>query len=93
MSLERIQEYTNVEQEPKPTPEGVPPAYWPASGGLVFENLSAKYSADGPEILHGLNFHIKSGERVSVVGRTGSGNLWRCPDISSPKEMFFTMVF
>ena len=72
-SLERIQEYINIEQEPKPTPEGVPPAYWPASGELVVENLSAKYSADGPEILHDLNFHIKSGERVGVVGRTGSG--------------------
>ena len=72
-SLERIQEYANVEQEPKPTPEGVPPAYWPASGELVVENLSAKYSTDGPEVLHGLNFHIKSGERVGVVGRTGSG--------------------
>ena len=72
-SLERIQEYGNIEQEPKPTPEGVPPAYWPASGELVVENLSAKYSADGPEVLHSLNFHIKSGERVGVVGRTGSG--------------------
>ena len=72
-SLERIQEYGNNEQEPKSTPEGVPPAYWPASGELVVENLSAKYSADGPEVLHRLNFHIKSGERVGVVGRTGSG--------------------
>ena len=71
--MERIQEYAGIEQEPKPTPEGVPPAYWPASGELVVENLSAKYSTDGPEILHGLNFHIKSGERVGVVGRTGSG--------------------
>ena len=73
LSLERIQEYAKIEQEPKPTPEGVPPAYWPASGELVVENLSAKYSTDSPNILHGLNFHIKSGERVGVVGRTGSG--------------------
>ena len=72
-SLERIQEYANIEQEPKPIPEGVPPAYWPASGELVVENLSAKYSDDGPEVLHGLSFHVKSGERVGVVGRTGSG--------------------
>lgn len=28
---------------------------------------------DGPEILHNLSFDIKSGERVGVVGRTGSG--------------------
>ena len=72
-SLERIQEYTSIEQEPQPTPEGVPPAYWPASGELIVENLSAKYSADGPDVLHSINFHIKSGERVGVVGRTGSG--------------------
>lgn len=37
------------------------------------ENLSAKYSPSGPEVLHNLNFHILSGERVGVVGRTGSG--------------------
>lgn len=34
-----------IEQEPKPTPEGVPPAYWPASGELVVKDLSARYSA------------------------------------------------
>lgn len=37
------------------------------------ENLSAKYSPDGPMVLHNLNFRIASGERVGVVGRTGSG--------------------
>jgi hypothetical protein len=42
--LERIQQYLVIEQEPKATPEGVPPAYWPASGELVVDNLSAKYS-------------------------------------------------
>jgi ABC-type multidrug transport system fused ATPase/permease subunit len=51
----------------------VPPAYWPASGDLRVENLSARYSSDGPNVLHDVSFHIKSGERVGVVGRTGSG--------------------
>ena len=72
-SLERIQDYVEIEQEPRATPDGAPPAYWPASGELVVENLSAKYSTDGPEVLHDLNFRIASGERVGVVGRTGSG--------------------
>ncbi|KDQ30408.1 hypothetical protein PLEOSDRAFT_1053612 [Pleurotus ostreatus PC15] len=72
-TLERIQGYTNIDQEPKPTQNGTPPAYWPASGDLRVEKLSAKYSADGPEVLHDVSFHIKSGERVGVVGRTGSG--------------------
>ncbi|KAJ3921180.1 P-loop containing nucleoside triphosphate hydrolase protein, partial [Lentinula edodes] len=50
-----------------------PPAHWPSSGELRVENLSAKYAPDDPEVLHGLSFHIKSGERIGVVGRTGSG--------------------
>ncbi|KAI9431381.1 hypothetical protein H4582DRAFT_2085045 [Lactarius indigo] len=72
-SLERMQSYINVEQEPKPTKQGISPAYWPASGDLRVENLSARYSLDGPKVLHDICFHIKSGERVGVVGRTGSG--------------------
>ncbi|KAH9041241.1 hypothetical protein EDB85DRAFT_2139914 [Lactarius pseudohatsudake] len=72
-SLERIHSYINAEQEPKPTEQGIPPAYWPASGDLRVEKLSARYSLDGPKVLHDISFHIKSGERVGVVGRTGSG--------------------
>ncbi|KAJ7505413.1 P-loop containing nucleoside triphosphate hydrolase protein [Mycena galericulata] len=66
-----LAEYIEIEQEPIGT--GVPPAYWPASGEIRAENLSAKYSIDGPEILHDITFQIKSGERVAIVGRTGSG--------------------
>ncbi|KAJ7814135.1 P-loop containing nucleoside triphosphate hydrolase protein [Mycena olivaceomarginata] len=72
-SLERIRGYIDIEQEPKPTAAGIPPAYWPASGKLSVERLSAKYSTDGPKVLHDVSFEIQSGERVGVVGRTGSG--------------------
>ncbi|KAF9078002.1 hypothetical protein BDP27DRAFT_1207896 [Rhodocollybia butyracea] len=72
-SLERIENYLDIEQEPKAADSGTPPAYWPASGDLRVEGLSAKYSLDGPEVLHELSFHCKSGERIGVVGRTGSG--------------------
>ncbi|KAJ6498923.1 P-loop containing nucleoside triphosphate hydrolase protein [Mycena sanguinolenta] len=72
-SLERVQGYLTIEQEPKPTPAVIPPAYWPASGNLSVDNLSAKYSQDGPTVLHDITFTLKSGERVGVVGRTGSG--------------------
>lgn len=60
-------------QEPKPSESGKPPAYWPASGSLRIENLSARYSQDGPEVLKNINLEIKSGERIGIVGRTGSG--------------------
>ena len=43
-SLERIQQYIDIEQEPEPKVGGTPPAYWPASGELQVEGLSARYS-------------------------------------------------
>lgn len=65
-SLERIQQYIDIEQEPKPTKSGVPPAYWPASGNLNVEALSARYSLTGPKVLHDISFQVNSGERVGV---------------------------
>ena len=43
-SLERIRSYVLAEQEPKSTAAGIPPAYWPSSGELYVEGLSARYS-------------------------------------------------
>lgn len=68
--MERIQDYVTIEQEPKSSVGGEPPAYWPASGEVRVENLSARYSSDGPKVLHDLSFHIKSGERIGV-GKMG----------------------
>lgn len=72
-SLERIQGYIDIEHEDEPTIDGTPPASWPSSGEVVAENLTARYSSDGPEALHNLSFNIPSGSKVGVVGRTGSG--------------------
>ncbi|KAF8957025.1 multidrug resistance-associated ABC transporter [Flammula alnicola] len=92
-SLERVQGYIDIEHEPKPTDVGKPPAAWPASGDLRVEKLSARYSQSGPKVLHDISFHIASGERVGVVGRTGSGKssltlaLLRC--ILTEGEVYF----
>lgn len=80
--MERIQQYITIEQEPKPSESGVPPAYWPASGNLKVEKLSARYSEvrkhsvnkirpliglqDGPQVLQDITFDVKSGERVGI---------------------------
>ncbi|VDB85429.1 unnamed protein product [Peniophora sp. CBMAI 1063] len=72
-SVERIQAYLEIEQEPKPSHEKIPPASWPTSGALRVQDLSARYSPDGQKVLHELTFAIGSGERVGIVGRTGSG--------------------
>ncbi|KAJ3501228.1 hypothetical protein NLJ89_g9435 [Agrocybe chaxingu] len=65
-SLERIQKYLEIEQESKSVVERKPPAYWPASGKLVVEHLSSKYSEDGPEVLHDLSFRVNSGEHIGI---------------------------
>jgi ABC-type multidrug transport system fused ATPase/permease subunit len=92
-SLERIQDYVSIEQEAKPSADGVPPAYWPASGDVRVENLSASYTPDGTKVLHDISFHVASGERVGIVGRTGSGkssltlSLLRC--ITTSGSVYF----
>lgn len=40
---------------------------------IVFDDVSFKYSPDGPTILSHLNLTIKHGQLVAIVGPTGSG--------------------
>lgn len=72
-SVERVAQYLDIPHEPAATEAGKPPAYWPASGTIVLQGLSAKYSEDGPTVLNDISLNIASGERVGIVGRTGSG--------------------
>jgi ABC-type bacteriocin/lantibiotic exporter with double-glycine peptidase domain len=65
-SLERINQYLQIEQEPKATVDGLPPAHWPSSGNLRAENLCARYSSNGPSVLHNISFDIHGGERVGI---------------------------
>ena len=45
----------------------------PVDGWIQFENVSFRYSADGPMILDGVSFSVDAGECIGVVGRSGSG--------------------
>lgn len=72
-SVERIVDYFKIELEEAATAQGKPPAAWPTSGSVQLQNLSARYSKDGPIVLDNLNVDIKAGQRVGIVGRTGSG--------------------
>jgi ABC-type bacteriocin/lantibiotic exporter with double-glycine peptidase domain len=65
-SLERINAYLNIDHEEEPKEDGKPPAYWPSSGELRVENLSARYSADGPKVLDNISFHVQGGERIGI---------------------------
>ncbi|WVQ64901.1 uncharacterized protein L199_003070 [Kwoniella botswanensis] len=72
-SVERIEDYLVIDQEPKAVESKQPPASWPTSGSIVLDKLSARYSPDGPTVLNQLQVNIASGEKVGIVGRTGSG--------------------
>lgn len=49
------------------------PASWPATGAIEFRNVTIRYDPDGPDILKDISLKFAAGERVAVVGRTGSG--------------------
>ena len=42
------------------------------SGAVKFENVSFYYE-EGQEILHDINLDVKAGEKIAIVGPTGSG--------------------
>jgi ABC-type multidrug transport system fused ATPase/permease subunit len=48
------------------------PEEWPRSGAIEFRNVTVRYE-DGPNILTDINLKFKAGERVAIIGRTGSG--------------------
>ena len=43
------------------------------TGAVEFRNVSFGYGSDGNRVLNNINFKIKSGETVGVIGSTGSG--------------------
>lgn len=49
------------------------PKAWPQTGEIEFRNVTIRYDPDGPNILTDVNLKFKAGQRVAVVGRTGSG--------------------
>lgn len=73
-SVERIMEYAAVPMEAaRVTPFDEQLADWPSSGQIDFEDFDLRYRDDLPKTLCSVNLHIKSGERIGVVGRTGAG--------------------
>lgn len=74
-SAERLVYYADeLAQEPaqqvehnKPAPE------WPAQGAVVLDNVWLQYRPGLPNVLKGVNFAVRGGEKVGIVGRTGAG--------------------
>jgi len=90
-ATERLHYYGyQLEQEAPLKLKEVPDA-WPQSGAISFDNVEMRYRAELPLVLQGLNFEIRGGERVGIVGRTGAGKssimsaLFRLNELSGGK--------
>ena len=46
---------------------------WPSEGKIEVENVKVRYRAGLPYVLNGLSFRVAGGNKVGIVGRTGSG--------------------
>lgn len=58
-----------LEREPDRTYLSIPRP----QGALGLSNLTFKHDPQGPNLFENLNLNIKAGERVAILGRTGSG--------------------
>ena len=46
---------------------------WPRSGSVELRNFSVKYRPDLDYVLRNVSFHLASGEKLGILGRTGAG--------------------
>lgn len=73
VSVERIQEFSTL---PAGAPEITsirPPPGWPTAGAVRIEDLTVRYADDLPDVLKGVSFDVAAGEKVGLVGASGSG--------------------
>lgn len=72
VSVERVVELLDLEQEPQGTIE--PPAWWPSyESDIVFEDVTIRYAPHLDPALSNVSFRLKGGSNTAVIGRTGSG--------------------
>ena len=70
-ALEKIANLLAVQPHVKESPEPTP---LPASDGQVdFEDVSFRYTEDGPLVLQPMDLHIPAGQTIALVGQTGAG--------------------
>lgn len=49
------------------------PVGWPSKGHLMFENITFHYAPTLPPAIQDVYFEVRAGEKLGIVGRTGSG--------------------
>ncbi|KAL6455854.1 hypothetical protein MHYP_G00357050 [Metynnis hypsauchen] len=72
-SVERVVEYTELENEAPWETQKRPPPEWPSQGMITFDRVNFSYSSDGPVVLKNMTAMFRPKEKVGIVGRTGAG--------------------
>ncbi|MBC7742922.1 MAG: ATP-binding cassette domain-containing protein [Bdellovibrionaceae bacterium] len=73
-SVERLKYYSNITAELDVIgPAAAIEKSWPETGELEFKNVWLRYAPHLPMVLKDVSFKITSGQRIGLVGRTGSG--------------------
>ncbi|XP_074587470.1 ABC transporter C family member 8-like isoform X2 [Curcuma longa] len=92
ISVERIKQFMHITPEPSAIiKDRRPPPTWPSEGRIDLQELKVRYHPNAPLVLKGITCAFKAGNKIGVVGRTGSGkttlisSLFRLVDPSSGK--------
>ena len=76
MAINQMKSLTLPQEPPAIIESNRVPAHWPSSSNndslITVEDLEIKYAPDLPAVLHNVSFTLKAGERVGLLGRTGS---------------------
>ena len=74
--VERLKEYCDFTQFEKPfeleKDHEIDP-FWPREGSVEITNLSVRYREGLPLVIKNLDLSIQAGQKVAILGRTGSG--------------------
>lgn len=73
VSIGRVKEFSDLESEAANFTNEPLPSSWPSGGKVVMDHVSARYAPDLPKSLDDICFTVNAGEKVAVVGATGSG--------------------
>jgi ABC-type multidrug transport system fused ATPase/permease subunit len=72
-ATERIHYYGNSLPQEAELRKGAIRPSWPEQGEIVMRDVEMRYRDGLPLVLEGLSMHVRGGERIGIVGRTGAG--------------------
>ena len=80
-SMDNCEAYTHIVQEKNmklKIDKFLRESHFPKRGEIEFRNYYVKYRPDTDLVLKNINLKIKPGEKIGIVGRTGSGKTTLC---------------